>query len=760
MSERSEFRCINEGQVRTVRTVRGVRTVILVAAFIIVSSVSALAQTSDQLSNVKGLVDQARASFEQLDYENTVKALDSAIGAIEARPTPEVRRLMPAAYDMRARALFGLGKENEARADFVSLLKADPWYVLSGQLSPRIIAMFDELLKTTVTELQLTITPADAEVLLDGNRVPSSGTMPLAVGDHTLSVSRIGYRATTHPFTAVAGAATVVDSLALERVATVFRFVTAPSGVEVLIDGISHGTTKPGPPPAEYAERAARAGVPASELSAVLTVTELPVGAHRISFRKDCYVSTRAAAERRAARRLRARSGQARSGGGRDVGDVEPAGHAGARRRLAARRGADDHSRCVRRPAPRRVEVGSGRYFQRIDARTGQKITVEGTLRPAFALVSASGPAALNTDLRMTIEKQFQSSQSVTMFAPAAEAAAKALAADKLPQDWLAFDANKRPLGTAAEVNTVMRGDLSARLSRQFDAQGIASVTVPSATNRNRLVVSLLASGSADPDVIEIDLDSPDASARAVGRLDRGLSFFKPTLGVTVVDVADLEGPVVVAVDPNGPAAKAGVQPGDVVLRANSQPVPDAAALTTLLAGRKADEDMTLDLKDKAGAAKKSDVKVFMTPRLIGLNDQSLLINKILVDLRGRLRATRRSRDRLGDAVEPGRGARARRRLVGGPARAAAREVERWPRRVCRHRAVPARTGRGANGQQRRSRGGLAGGRGQHGVDHRRRTSREGPGRGPAAGPATPPGPALTDATPALRFRHEPDDFA
>ena len=85
------------------------------------------------------------------------------------------------------------------------------------------------------------------------------------------------------------------------------------------------------------------------------------------------------------------------------------------------------------------------------------------------------------------------------------------------------------------------------------------------------------------------------------------------------------------------PAAKAGIQPGDVLLRANSQAVPNAVALTTLLAGRKGDEDMTLDLKDRAGAAKKTDVKVLMTPRLIGLNDQSLLVNKILVDLRGRL---------------------------------------------------------------------------------------------------------------------------
>jgi hypothetical protein len=607
----------------------------LIAAALLTLASTVFAQTD--LSNVKGLVDQARASFDNLDYENTIKALDSAIGAIEARPTPEARRLLPAAYDMRARSLFGLGKENEARADFVSLLKVEPGYVLAGQLSPRIITMFDEVMKSTVTQLQLSVTPPDAEVLLDGARVPSSGTVPIAVGDHTLSVSRIGYRQATHPFTAVAGSATVVENLALERVATVFRFVTAPAGVEVVIDGISHGTTKPGPPPAEYAERAAKSGIPVSELSAVLTVMELPIGPHRITFRRDCYVQSQ-----------RQQNVDQLADYVLDPIKLEPAVATvsvtsnqpgtlvlvdGLQRGVAPLTMNDvcEGQHLVE------LKSASGRYFQRIDARTGQKIAVEGTLRPAFALISASGSASLNTDLRATIEKQFARSQSVTLFAPAADEAAKALATDKLPQDWLAFDANKRPLGMAAEVATVMRGELSARLARQFEAQGIASVTVPSATNRNRLVVSLLASGSADPDVIEVDLDSTDSATQAVGRLDRGLSFFRPSVGVTVVDVADLEGPVVVAVDPNGPAAKAGVQPGDVILRANSQPVADAGALATLLAGRKADESMTFDLKDKAGAAKKADVAVVMTPRLIGLNDQSLLVNKILVDLRGRL---------------------------------------------------------------------------------------------------------------------------
>ena len=619
--------------------VQRVRQVLRVLFVVLIMCGPALAgqAAQDQLSNVKGLVDQARAAFDQLDYENTIKALDSAIGAIEARPSPEVRRLLPSAYEMRARALFGLGKEPEARNDLLALIKVEPGYLLSGQVSPRIVAMYDELVKANVTELRLAIMPPDAEVMLDGVRVPANATMPIAVGDHTLTATRIGFKPATQPFTAAAGTPAVIDTLALERVASVFRFVTAPAGVEVVIDGISHGTTRPGPPPAEYAERAARAGVPASELSAVLTVTELPIGAHSIQFKKDCYVM----AERR-------QTVDQLNDYVLDPIKLEPAVATVA---VSAnqpgtlvlidglQRGVAPITMTDVCEGQHLVELksASGRYFQRIDARTGAKINVEGTLRPAFALVSASGSTALNTDLRLMIEKQFANAQSVTLFAPAGDATAKALAAEKLPQDWLAFDANKRPLGTAADVAAVMRGDLSARLSKMFDSQGIASVTVPSAATRNRLVVTLLAAGSSDPDVIDLDLDTPDAAARAVGSLDRSLTFFKPTLGLTVVDVADIEGPVVVAVDANGPAAQAGIQPGDIVLKANSQPVTDAAALTNLLSGRKPEEALTLDLKDRAGAAKKADTKVVMTPRLIGLTDQSLMVNKLLVDLRNRL---------------------------------------------------------------------------------------------------------------------------
>ncbi len=591
-----------------------------------------------QLSNVQLLMAQAKSAYEQLDYEGTVRALDFAVSAIQARPTDELKKMLPSAFEMRARSQFGLNKLPEARADFVSLLKADPSYALTGQVSPRIIQMFEEVAKVTVTKAKLIVAPLDAEVMLDGTRVSTStDEFPISVGDHTITASRIGYKTSTATWTTAPDVINE-DKISLDRLSAIYSFVTSPPGVNVIIDGIDHGATKPGPPPADYAEKAAKVGVPVAELSAVLMVTEVPLGTHRVEFKRDCYVQdTRPHTVDRlddfvfdpvklqpATATLNVKSsepgtavfldGQARS--------VAPTSIAGV---------------CEGEHVVE-LKSGSGRYLRRVQVRTGQNQEVAGTLKPAFALVSTTGTTALNTDLRLLVERLFDPAQSMMLFAPKPEDSTKALQAEKLPADWLALDGNKRAIGNnAADITSVMRRDLSARLAKVFDSQGIASVTVPSATNRNRVVVTLLAAGSGDPDVLDISLDSQDTINRAIARLDRGLSFFRPSIGLQTIDVSDLEGPVIVNVDPTGPAAKVGVVQGDIMLKVNAQPVTDSSALLTLLAGRKADDALTLDLKDKAGAAKKVDLKVFMTPRVIGMTDQTLMINRILVDLRAKL---------------------------------------------------------------------------------------------------------------------------
>src|SRR5439155_25660602 len=113
-----------------------------------------------------------------------------------------------------------------------------------------------------------------------------------------------------------------------------------------------------------------------------------------------------------------------------------------------------------------------------------------------------------------------------------------------------------------------------------FGAQGVAGVTV---LDRNRVVLSFLAAGSNDPDVLEVTLDNADSVRRAIAQLDRMPAFFRPSIGLVGVDVADLQGVVVGSVDANGPAAKAGIKVGDVIVKAKDQPIADAAALAAAL---------------------------------------------------------------------------------------------------------------------------------------------------------------------------------
>lgn len=587
------------------------------------------------LAEVQAQVAEARRRFDALDYEQAVPALDRVIAALGTRRTEDTRLLLAEAYEMRARSRFGLGDQTGAHDDFVSLFKVDAGHTLSGQVSPRVVAIFEEAQKATVTTARLTIVPSNAEVMLDGVPMLSNATIPVLVGDHTLTATRLGYRAGTATFSAVANAVTEA-SLTLARESAVLAIVTTPAEVDVVIDGVVRGKTAAGPPPEDYAERAARVGVPLGQLSEVFVVSDLGVGSHRLEFRRGCYVS----AERRvdvatledlvidpvkltpAVATVVARTNQT---GARVYVDGEDKGTAPITTELCE----GEHTVELRSP--------NGRYARRVDARAGQRVDVTGDLLPAFALVSAGAQGALGADLRVVVERALEPVRSVLVFAPPADQVDEALKASQLPADWLAFDVNKRPLGTSADISAPMRRDLSTRLAKVFDAQGVASVSVPSPLDRNRVVVTLLGAGSAVPDTIELRLDRPDTIAEAVALLDRPLSLQRPSIGLSTIDVADIPGAVVVAVDAGGPAAGAAVQPGDVIVKAGELAIADSAALAAALAGKTASDSLTLELKDRAGAAKKADLKVFMTPRLIGMSDQTLLANRILVDIRARL---------------------------------------------------------------------------------------------------------------------------
>ena len=104
-----------------------------------------------QGEDVQAYLADARRSFDQLEYDKTVAALDRAIPILEARPAQDpLRRDLPGAYEMRARSRFGLGDQDGARADFVSLVRNSPGYSLTGQVSPRVVSLFNDVVKAAL----------------------------------------------------------------------------------------------------------------------------------------------------------------------------------------------------------------------------------------------------------------------------------------------------------------------------------------------------------------------------------------------------------------------------------------------------------------------------------------------------------------------------------------------------------------------------------------------------------------------------------
>lgn len=604
----------------------------ILIALVVISTVATAATVpgrASQQPNPEAVFQEARRLFDGLDYERAVVALDQAIAALQGGPADAARAdRLAAAYEMRARSKFGLGDQDGAKADFVLLLKSAPGHALSGQVSPRVVALFEETARETVTNLTVALTPATARLLLDGQLLQGPGTIRVAVGEHVIAAEQAGYTAAKQTVTAVAGATTDV-TLTLERVSSVIRIITNPPDVEVKVDGAVVGRTVA---PTDTAGAAA---------SAPLVVGDVATGTHSVELSRPCFVAVTQRVE-------------VERPDDYTVGPVTLRPAVAALSITANQPGAqvfiDGRDRGV---APLNVpdlcegdhlvelRTRFGSDSRRISIRAGTDVSVESILKPAFAIVSISGVTTPQQDARLIVERAFAGTRTVTLLAPPADEADKALKANQLSHDWLATDAAGRPVGASAQIAGPLRKEASAKLADAFRAQGVGSVTMVGPT---QAVIALLGAGSGVPDVLEVALDNPASIAAAIARLDESVSLSRTSLGLHTIDVADLAGAVVVGLDSNVSSGGAPPAVGDLIVQADGKPTTDVATLTALVAGRSPGDTMTLDFRDTAGTAKRAELRVLPTPRLIGLSEQGLLVNRTLLDLR----------TRLSDASDPG----------------------------------------------------------------------------------------------------------
>jgi len=586
------------------------------------------------------MLSEARRAYDGTDYEHARELLDSVIAELGRTSRPEQRPVIAAAYELRARTRFNLKNEDGARTDFRAMLLLDAQYQLSAQVGPRVLALFEEVKKTTVGSVAIQVTPPDAVVTLDDTKIPSEvASLSLVGGTHSLTATRTGYGPTTQSFTVVPGTPPQTIELMLERISSTVSVLTSPANVEVIIDNVSRGVTEPDP------DAKAEASGPVSKRFVLADVAN---GRHRIEFRRDCYIGTQ-----------------------QEIDVARPSDYKMDPVNLTAAVATVSFDANVpgatvfiddapRGPVPltvsdicqgaHQIEVRTayGRHLRRLELKPGQRETFSGRIRPAFAIISDSGAAGDvrgAADLRLIAENAFQETSSVFIFAPPAKRIADLVAADQLPADWLAFDLIGRPIGKASTIGDPARVEILSRLAKSLNVQGIAAVARNPGGEQSDMLLTMFAPGSATPDVVRWRSDTALGGREAVRLLDQVPQLFHSSIGVVAIDVQELDGAVVVGVSPGSGAEAAGVKVGDTVVSAGGAPVTSVVQLTLSINSHGAGKPLSLELKDLAGTTRKADVAVQAIPNVVSLADQALLANALALQYGYRTSS-------LNDAVE------------------------------------------------------------------------------------------------------------
>ena len=574
---------------------------------------------------------EGRRLFDALEYDQALPFFDRVIGLLEPQASrdPASRTALISAFEMRARARFGMGNREGAVTDFRALLGLEPGFTLPEGVSPRVVAVLDEVRVATIGSIELTLDPSDAQLVVDGvPRTVGNGRLAVAAGAHTLRVSRTGFRPIDQPVTVMAGQ-NLPLRVALERTASVVTMITTPPGTEVFVNGVSKGRTDPAAASGTAPAVAAQLQVPVEQIAA-LVLTDMTTGTFDVEFKRDCYVTERRRISIGELGDLSVEPVTLKPSVGSLVLDSEPAGAAvlidGDARGEAP---ATIDGVCA---GTHVVEFRSsvGRSLERISLEPGASLTIRGRVRPAFALLTADAGTA--ADPRLAVERAFSAAETVVLYAPPADVLKEVVAQSGATAEWFGVGAPD------ANPPTDLR-DRVRRLAEGLGAQGLAWVQ-PVRPGATEVRLALLTPGSTDPDEITVILDQPESVKQALDRLQTPLVLTRGSLGATVIDVLDLKGGIVMEIDAGQAAAEAGLAPGDLVEQLDGQPVESALDLESKLGSRQPGQQVSLGVRTRTGQTKSLPVVLRRVPALVTSSDRFQPANVTVAALRALMATT------------------------------------------------------------------------------------------------------------------------
>jgi len=559
---------------------------------------------------------EALGLFNGFKYQQAIDALDQLVSTLTESFNPDLAGRLVDIYAVRARAHFALGRMAPAEEDFSKLLELQPSFALPEGISPKVVALFTTVKARMVGQLLLTADPP-GDATVDG-RAYTVGIEPRAIellsGTHALVASRRGYAPFEASVTVSAGEVTTF-ALALERISATLTVRTSPAGVDVEFDGESKGVT-----------------VAADDAPWASLVVDTQPGAHRLVLTRPCSVT----AEHRItvdslddfeadpitlAPAVASATIRTSATGALVFLDGVPQGAAPVTLKDVCE---GEHVLELRSPR--------GRFVDRSRWRTGDEKVFDAVLRPAFAIVGVHEPGASGSipSLAKELEQVLQEGAVVVLYVPSEDDLKAALAAENLSAQALAEILTG---GGATPLPQRLR-DLGRRLSTHLEAQGIAWITIPP-DDPGAVAIGIMASGSARPEQLVFRPADPASRAQNRAALARPApAVLRPTLDISVADLVDVAGAVVIRAPGGGPGAEAGLAPGEVIVQAGGQPVASVADLQRQVEEVSPPGPLGLEVRGQNGVMRSVNVDVTESPSLIPLRQRALLCNKVLLEMR------------------------------------------------------------------------------------------------------------------------------
>ncbi len=591
-------------------------------------TVVAAAGDDERTAALEQRLAETEASYQaSRDHSWAIAAFDALIRDLQALspPAPDEAlrrdRLLARAFFGRAGALFEVDNLLEADADLERALRAEPGFLPPPGIPQDLAVMFGRVRQDRVGTVELTLEPADARLQVDGREVfPGDGTLALYRGAHELRAERVGFREARHSLEVTAGRPQPL-TVVLERVSAVLELRTRPAGVEVRLSDSRLGTTEAGDD---------------GGASRPFLIQIPQTGSHVIEVRKEGYRSIRRQVQVEELADYQIGTWELE----RQVGTIRLRGlPAEARltvngaRTQAERSGADGVLRLA--PGDYRLvveQLPAGIFERRVALADGDEQDLEVDFRRPLTLLGVLGGDRLRADeLRGALSRAGAELGGWTLLdRPDAGVAAlraagidtgalrAAAAGGRRPPDWQALAAAARDLAPgSAYLVAVLDDDLYASNADLWFVPA-AEVMNPVRPFRRR-----------------IDLDDAAAIGASIRNFDHPVPAERSWLGALLIDSAAASGPVVMALSPEGPAAAAGLQPGDEIESVLGQPVTTTAEVEAILGRSSPGFVLRLAVRRLTGQQRQLNVRLGSGPVAVRPNDPGINHVALLVTLSG-----------------------------------------------------------------------------------------------------------------------------